>query len=599
MSGDFWLVKNEMVHIQARYWSSRRDGRSATRAVAVGGPFLKNNTLIVEPRESGKVYWNGQEIVYKYPSEFNVPGLITVRHQRRIKNIHGIDVDFPIGVKLAVNRYGHHLWVKITIPQLTGGVDGHCGNFNGNAEDDDAKHIQSRFGSQVPGEELLFDSKEYEFLGCFADSQENRDLPVRKRQEHVDVVGCSVLCSGYKFFARQDKGQCWCGNSYGKHGSASGCDCDSAHVGFSRNCVYRSLDTTKVVRERGIEECPRQRRTLGEQKCKGGLEAARKSNEATRRRSVPVDRKSTETNCDEALSGIKDSGYRGCQTKTRSGRTCQKWTSQTPHRHGKVPSKAKFQGAGLGDHNYCRNPRGKGIRVTRDTIWCITTDPLVRWEHCDPKSETPTADSVAIKTTLAPAPWCSCGWWCSASPSCDGQACNGKSKCGFTDPAGRSCPDPVAGCRVCSCGPGGCACPPVNMPTQRGLSATASTAVTTKASAPAPWCSCGWWCSPYPSCNGQQCNGKSTCGFTDPAGRSCPDPVAGCRVCSCGPAGCECLPVNAPGDVALPTNAAGDAMDLQKDNEEFLNACVFDFCFGGPEFVEEDIIAAEALAENV
>ena len=33
---------------------------------------------------------------------------------------------------------------------------------------------------------------------------------------------------------------------------------------------------------------------------------------------------------------------------------------------------------GLGQHNYCRNPS------SGSTIWCYTTDPVKRWEYCDP-----------------------------------------------------------------------------------------------------------------------------------------------------------------------------------------------------------------------
>jgi WD40 repeat protein len=67
--------------------------------------------------------------------------------------------------------------------------------------------------------------------------------------------------------------------------------------------------------------------------------------------------------------------YRGTQSVTKSGRVCQKWTAQTPHKHTRTPD--KYPGAGLGDHNYCRNPDGEPY------AWCYTTDPARRFEECD------------------------------------------------------------------------------------------------------------------------------------------------------------------------------------------------------------------------
>ena len=77
---------------------------------------------------------------------------------------------------------------------------------------------------------------------------------------------------------------------------------------------------------------------------------------------------------DERLQGKKHVDYVGCQSKTRSGKTCQSWDSQTPHAHNDKRSDFDTQG-----HNYCRNPYGK-----QETIWCYTADPNTPWELCDP-----------------------------------------------------------------------------------------------------------------------------------------------------------------------------------------------------------------------
>jgi hypothetical protein len=49
--GDYWLVKNERVQIQARYGYTQYsvDNQSSLVALALDGPFLQNHKLIIEP----------------------------------------------------------------------------------------------------------------------------------------------------------------------------------------------------------------------------------------------------------------------------------------------------------------------------------------------------------------------------------------------------------------------------------------------------------------------------------------------------------------------------------------------------------------------
>lgn len=81
--------------------------------------------------------------------------------------------------------------------------------------------------------------------------------------------------------------------------------------------------------------------------------------------------------CDESLLGDNGNGYRGCQMETLSGKRCQRWSVQTPNTHAATADSKPD--AGLGEHNYCRNPTGL------DTIWCVTEDPNVPWEYCKPR----------------------------------------------------------------------------------------------------------------------------------------------------------------------------------------------------------------------
>ena len=60
--------------------------------------------------------------------------------------------------------------------------------------------------------------------------------------------------------------------------------------------------------------------------------------------------------------------YKGEVDKTVSGKDCQDWAVQKPHKH-------KFED--VGEHNFCRNPDN------HTTVWCYTTSKNKRWEACD------------------------------------------------------------------------------------------------------------------------------------------------------------------------------------------------------------------------
>ncbi|OXB71558.1 UNVERIFIED_CONTAM: hypothetical protein H355_000029 [Colinus virginianus] len=96
------------------------------------------------------------------------------------------------------------------------------------------------------------------------------------------------------------------------------------------------------------------------------------------------DRDQLEKRKKEEIQKLCRGRYNGCQTVTRSGRTCQKWKSNEPHAHVELS---------MEDHNYCRNPYGEKY------IWCYTTDPQVRFDYCDPLGPTYPGDVVTRLTT--------------------------------------------------------------------------------------------------------------------------------------------------------------------------------------------------------
>ena len=118
-----------------------------------------------------------------------------------------------------------------------------------------------------------------------------------------------------------------------------------------------------------------------------------------------------EHGCDETLEG-DGAGYVGGQTVTRSGKTCQRWDTLSPHSHSRgFSGYYKSYWDGLGEDaesagNYCRNPDGE------PSIWCYTDDPNSRWEYCDPVAEeasatpepTPAADDYVEQGTPMPTP---------------------------------------------------------------------------------------------------------------------------------------------------------------------------------------------------
>jgi integrin beta 3 len=79
----------------------------------------------------------------------------------------------------------------------------------------------------------------------------------------------------------------------------------------------------------------------------------------------------------ECKSTTAGTEYWGTESVTKSGRTCQRWDSQSPHSHNFDSYDFPRQSIANAE-NYCRNPDNED-----EGVWCYTTDPNKRWEFCD------------------------------------------------------------------------------------------------------------------------------------------------------------------------------------------------------------------------
>jgi len=177
-SGEYYLVKSNAISIQGRYLPTKfTHGLAVTKMVAIGGPVLKGNKLIIGPLTAS---WNGAPIIGQLGGSFSQPGLLTVNYDTTgelIVTTGGVDASkkkivhvkisdgTPEGLSVQVNRWtaspgNEYVNWKISMHSRPG-QDGHCGNFNQNAADDDRLAVRQRVGTQgVPaGPELLFATK--------------------------------------------------------------------------------------------------------------------------------------------------------------------------------------------------------------------------------------------------------------------------------------------------------------------------------------------------------------------------------------------------------------------------------------------------------
>jgi hypothetical protein len=83
------------------------------------------------------------------------------------------------------------------------------------------------------------------YVGCYADRNNHRAMPYEVRGAGHSARECMEECrdKGYAHFARQWKGQCFCGDGseHTKHGEERNCDCCKDNVGGNKSERRSSL----------------------------------------------------------------------------------------------------------------------------------------------------------------------------------------------------------------------------------------------------------------------------------------------------------------------------------------------------------------------
>jgi len=175
-SGEYWIVKSPQLWMQARYLPTKMtNGLAVMKILAIGGPILKNGKLLITPTATT---WNGAPVLTAFPSSYSVPGTLAMKYDSTgallqkgrgglAKHIIHAKIfgGSPEGILVQVNRWtqaneGNYINAKITMKPIPG-MDGHCGNYNGNAADDDRLQVRQRVGTTgvEQGPQFLFDVK--------------------------------------------------------------------------------------------------------------------------------------------------------------------------------------------------------------------------------------------------------------------------------------------------------------------------------------------------------------------------------------------------------------------------------------------------------
>ncbi|CAG2244656.1 Plasminogen,Hepatocyte growth factor [Mytilus edulis] len=202
-------------------------------------------------------------------------------------------------------------------------------------------------------------AKKSAYFGCYQDHSKRilpKDVLTDKR---MTVQKCRQFCGkkGFKYAGVENGNACFCGDVLRKDKKRKESDCKTPCSGNKQQICggpWRiSIYTAQTSKCRN--KCHKKAKCRkGKCVCKGkyqgdGVKSCKKVK-----------------HCRKTAKGTE---YKGRISLTQTGRTCQYWERQYPHKH-------RFSISFKKEHNYCRNPDNSG------QPWCYTNDPTTRWEYC-------------------------------------------------------------------------------------------------------------------------------------------------------------------------------------------------------------------------
>jgi len=179
--GEFYLIKSEQLNVHGRFgYTHRFPTASSAVGIALGGPMIKDHTLVVEyvGPQSGykgfKVFWDGKQILGSYPSTYlSADGVLNATHDAMNPTNFHREGRHTIGgtgglLPSYLFHFGQDLNVYVLVGpdncnavietrKMAGPQDGYCGNFNCEKEDDSLEQLKARGMAQpMPAAESLF-----------------------------------------------------------------------------------------------------------------------------------------------------------------------------------------------------------------------------------------------------------------------------------------------------------------------------------------------------------------------------------------------------------------------------------------------------------